>query len=156
MKRLAFAVAALAVAALVGQVTPAKAATSVGVHIQIGDPYRGASIVFHDEPDVVLVPATKVYYVRDYDHDMYRYGRYWYFIEDGYWYRARSWRGPFIHIGISSVPRSIRTVPVSYRRHWNHGPPPHAVARGHYKNHDKHYDKHPDKHHDKPGKGRGR
>jgi len=131
-----------AVASFGAMAAPAQAATSVGVSIQVGDAYRGASIDFRSEPEVVVVPATKVYYVREYDSDLYRYGKYWYFVEGGYWYRARSWRGPFVHVHGNSVPRSVRTVPVNYRRNWN-GPPPHAVARG--------YDKGPDH----PGQGHG-
>jgi hypothetical protein len=125
--------AALVVAALTAAVPSAKAGTSVGVQIQIGDRYRGGEVVFRSEPDVVVVPSTRVYYVRDYDHDAYRYGSYWYFVDNGYWYRARSWRGPFVHVGFMSVPRPIRVVPVNYRRHWRGGPPPHAVANGYYK-----------------------
>lgn len=146
MKRSTFGLAALAVAAFLATAPPAQAGTSVGVHIQIGDPYRGGSLVFHKEPDLVVVPQTRVYYVRDYDYDVYRYGSYWYFIDDGYWYRARTYRGPFVHISASSVPRSVRYVPVKYRRHWKNGPPAHAVAHGYYKNkdrqhHDRYYEK---------------
>ena len=142
MKRWICTLIALAVASLGAVTAPAQAATSVGVSVQVGDAYRGASIDFRSEPEVVLVPATKVYYVREYDSDLYRFGKYWYFVEGGYWYRARSWRGPFVHVHSNSVPRSVRTIPVNYRRNWN-GPPPHAVARG--------YDKGPDH----PGRGHG-
>jgi hypothetical protein len=84
------------------------------------------------------VPDTRVYYVRDYDYDVYRYGSYWYFIDDGRWFRARSYRGPFVYVHETSVPRAIVQVPVRYRRHWG-GPPPHAVARGYHRNHDERY-----------------
>jgi hypothetical protein len=138
MKRWTYGFAALAVTATLAVAQPAQAGTSVGVHIQVGDPYRGGSLVFHKEPNVVVVPETRVYYVRDYNYDMYRYGSYWYFIDDGYWYRARSYRGPFLHISGNSVPRSVRYVPVKYRRHWKNGPPSHAVAHGYYKDKDRH------------------
>ena len=134
MKRWTMGLAALLVASLFSAM-PARAATSVGISIHVGDPYRGGSLTFVREPDVVVVPDTRVYYVRDYDDDLYRYGSYWYYVEDGFWYRARSWRGPFINVSYMSVPHSVRVVPVRYRRHWG-GPPPHAVARGYYKNHE--------------------
>lgn len=137
MKRMTYGIAALAVTACLAAAQPVQAGTSVGVHIQVGDPYRGGSLVFHKEPDVVVVPQSRVYYVRDYNYDLYRYGSYWYFIDDGYWYRARSYRGPFVHISSSSVPRSVRYVPVKYRRHWKNGPPSHAVAHGYYKDKDR-------------------
>lgn len=133
MNRWTIGLAALVVAASTAVATPAKAGTSVDVQIQVGDRYRGGEVVFRSEPDVVVVPSTRVYYVRNYDHDVYRYGSYWYFVDRGYWYRARSWRGPFFHVNYVSIPRPIRVVPVEYRRHWKQGPPPHAVAKGYYK-----------------------
>lgn len=132
MKRILMLVLVAASAALLGVSTPAKAATSVGVDIHIGDPYRGASIHFESAPRMVLVPDTKVYYVRDYDSDIYRYGRFWYFVEEGRWYRAGSYRGPFYLVRQATVPRSVVRIPPRYRRNWN-GPPAHAVARGYYK-----------------------
>ena len=135
MKRLLITAVALASLGLVALPASSTAATSVGVSINIGDPYRGAALRFRSEPDVILVPATRVYYVEDYDYDLYRYGRYWYFVEDGRWYRARTYRGPFVYIHATSVPRAVYQVPPRYRRHWG-GPPPHAVARGYHKNKD--------------------
>lgn len=144
MKRTLLLALVAASAALLGFSTPAKAETSVGVDIHIGDPYRGASIRFESAPRMVLVPESKVYYCRenDFDSDIYRYGRYWYFVEEGRWYRANSYRGPFYMVRVTSVPRSVLQVPPHYRRNWN-GPPPHAVARGYYK--EKGYDRHHDR-----------
>jgi hypothetical protein len=155
MNRSTFGIAALAVTAILAVAPPAKAGTSVGVHIQVGDPYRGGSLVFHKEPNVVVVPETRVYYVRDYNYDMYRYGSYWYFIDDGYWYRARSYRGPFLHVSSSSIPRSVRYVPVKYRRHWKNGPPSHAVAHGYYKDKDRGGHKDHDRYDNSRSKGNG-
>lgn len=135
MKRLLITAAAFASLSLATFHATSMAATSVGVSINIGDPYRGAALHFRSEPQVVMVPESRVYYVRDYGYDVYRYGSYWYFIDDGRWYRARTYRGPFLYIHTSTVPRSIVMVPVRYRRHWG-GPPAHAVARGYHRNHD--------------------
>jgi len=128
VKMRAWGIAAILLAALCATSSPAGAAT----RIRIGDPYRGAALDFQEEPAVILVPSTMVYYVRDRDCDLYRYGRYWYFLDGDYWYRARSWQGPFLHLQESSVPRSIRTVPLNYRRHWP-GPSPQAYAPRYYK-----------------------
>jgi hypothetical protein len=142
MKRTVHAMLAAAVVAVTFAAT-AHAGTSVDFRISVGDRYRGATIEYRSEPDVVLVPRTKVYYVREQDYDVYRYGRYWYFIEEGRWYRASSWRGPFIYVRTATVPRSVRGVPVKYRRNWT-GPPRHAVARGHHKDgrHDARVERH--------------
>jgi hypothetical protein len=135
MKRNLYALVAAAMLATTVTAT-AHAATSVDVRVSVGDRYHGSTLAFRSEPDVVLVPSTKVYYVKDEDCDLYRYGSYWYFVEDGFWYRGASWRGPFVHIRTVSVPRSVAYVPVRYRRHWGGGPPSHAMAQGYYKNHD--------------------
>lgn len=129
MKRGELWVAATLIALLYGFPSQAAAGTSADVRVRVGDPYRGASLEFQEEPAVVLVPTTKVYYVRDRECDLYRFGRYWYFVEDERWYRARTWQGPFLHLNATSVPKSVRTVPLNYRRHW-YGPPPRSVAQG--------------------------
>lgn len=119
MKRTLMIAAALASLAFVTAPSPTQAATSVGFSVRIGDPYRGAAIRFRSEPDYVVVPGTQVYYIDDYyDRDFYRYGAWYYMVDDGYWYRARSYRGPFIRIDYRSVPRQFTYVPTRYRRHW--------------------------------------
>lgn len=121
------AVAALVMAAALPAAS--EAAVSVGVSIHVGDPYRGMSLQFRSEPDLVRVPDSQVYYVPNYDHDLYRYGRDWYFVEDGTWYRSSSYRGPFFRVDYGSVPQAVCQVPTRYRRSWN-GPPDHARSYG--------------------------
>ena len=104
--------------ALSSPTSSASARTSVSVDLHFGDRYRGPDVVFYDEPDVVVVPGTRVYYVPDYDYDVYRCGRYWYYNYDDGWYRSRSYRGPWIYVGYRSVPRQIGYMPYRYRRHW--------------------------------------
>ena len=147
MKRSLYAIAAAALIATAFTAT-AHAATSVDVRVSVGDRYHGATLAFRNEPEVVLVPDTKVYYVENEDCDLYRYGRFWYFVEDGLWYRSTTWRGPFLHVRMESVPRSVVMVPVRYRRHWN-GPPDHAVARGYYKNHESRVERREDRREDR-------
>lgn len=125
MKRILMIAAALASLAFIAAPSTTQAATSVGVSVHIGDPYRGASFHFRSEPDVILIPSSRVYYVDDYDEydygydgDLYRFGGMWYLIDDGYWYQARSYRGPFIHVSFRSVPRAVYSVPTRYRRSW--------------------------------------
>ena len=123
----------LAIAVALGvSLAPAKAGTSVSVNMRIGDPYRG-EIVFRSEPDIVVVPDSRVYYVRNSDYDLFRYGRYWYLCEHGVWFRARSYRGPFRHISFTTVPRAVVYVPEKHWRHWRDHPG-RGHARGHYRN----------------------
>jgi len=132
MKRMSLWMAYLVMAvALLMPASKASARTDVSINLRLGDPYRGPRLVFQDEPDVVIIPGTRVYYVRDYDYDLYRYGSYWYYNYDGGWYRARRYSGPFVYVGYNSVPRAVTYVPVRYRRHWRDAD--NGRAYGHYK-----------------------
>lgn len=123
MKRLPLWIACLGLTMTFASLaSTAGAGTSVSINLRIGDPYRGPNLVFAHEPDIVVVPETRVYYVRNCDYDLYRYGSYWYYSYDGGWYRARSHRGPFVYVSYRSVPRAVYTVPVKYRRHWREFP----------------------------------
>lgn len=111
MKRIMLVIAALG--ALVA--TPALAETYFGFHIGINSAPPPPRVYFREEPRVIFVPETRVYVVRDYHGDMFRYGRYWYVSHDGYWYRAKSHRGKFRVIDARHVPRAIYAVP---GHHW--------------------------------------
>lgn len=118
MRRLLILAAVLTPLLATAVPTPAKA-QDVGVSIRIGDRYRGNSLYFSNRPRMYVVPGTRVYYVRDSDLDVYRYGNFYYAFEDGRWYRARNYRGPWIHIRGRQLPRPIFYVPARYRRHWS-------------------------------------
>jgi hypothetical protein len=91
--------------------------------VRVGEPYTGAVLDFDTAPRMVLVPNTRVYYVNDnnFDGDLYRVGGYWYYVDDGSWYRASSWRGPFLNIRETSVPADVYRVPARYRMSWSPG-----------------------------------
>jgi hypothetical protein len=131
MRRFTICMAGLVAALSLAAVVPARGASSVDIQLHVGDRYPGTDIVFRSEPDVVVVPSTRVYYVRNYGYDMYRYGSNWYYCDGVNWYRARSYRGPFFFIHYNSLPRPIYSVPVQYRRHWRDWHP--GNAYGHYK-----------------------
>ena len=146
---LAFAVAFATAAA------PAQAGSSVSVNLRIGDPYRGADIAFTNDPDVEVIPNSRVYYIRNYDYDMFRYGRFWYMCDDGVWFRGRAYRGPFLHVAFTTVPRAVVMVPETYRRHWREN-----QGRGHAYGHEKQVERHDgvamDRGHGNRGRGHGR
>lgn len=88
----------------------APSAAEVDVHIGIGIP-APPPVTFERRPRVVQLPRTDVYYapeVRDYN--LYRMGRYWYMHRDGYWYRSRSYRGPYTGIEYHRLPRAYRSL----------------------------------------------
>lgn len=102
---------------------PAAHASSVDLHVRIGDAPPAPAFVFEDEPEVILVPSTRVYYVPGLEFDLFRYGRYWYINRGGWWYRARSYRGPFVYLEYGNVPSPIIRVPAKFHRHPLGGPP---------------------------------
>ena len=122
----------LVLAAALALVQAAGADTRVSADLNVHLGSRPAPVVvFEREPDVVLVPSTRVYYVGGLDYDLFRYGQYWYINDGGYWYRARNYRGPFGQIRYETVPNQIVVVPERYHRHPMHplGGPPGQVKR---------------------------
>ena len=111
-------------AVLVATPTGALAGTSVGWSVTIGNAPPPPAIVFQREPRVVVVPGSTVYVLEDdCDYDVFRYGVFWYVLNDSYWYRARTHRGPFVAVSARYVPSAISNVPAKYWRHPHGGPP---------------------------------
>ena len=75
------------------------------------------------EPHALLANDAMVYVIDDpavrFEGDMFRYGQYWFAYTRGFWYRARSSRGPYAVIDVLKVPRAIIGVP---RKLWKHHP----------------------------------
>ena len=126
MKRLLLCVAALSLAIA----SSASASTYFGFQIGVGNAPPPPRFVYERSPEVVYEPSARVYVVDNGygDDDMFRYGPYWYVCNDGYWYRARTYRGPFAVIDVRSVPQPIFRVP---EHRWRHYPPGLARAYGH-------------------------
>ena len=96
----------------------AQTHTYFGFNIGISNAPPPPPVRFYQPPPVVLVPNTSVYVVDNpWGYDMFRYGSFFYVADNGYWYRARSYRGPFIAVDARYVPRPIYNVP---SRHWRH------------------------------------
>jgi len=111
---------ATVLAAFLGFALPARqaeASVSVGVSIGTGR-HGGFSLSFASRPNVVLIPSSRVYYAPNLDEDLYSYDDEWYYCQDGDWYSADAYDGPFYQVAFTSVPFEIRNIPVRYRRHW--------------------------------------
>ena len=69
--------AAVAVAGMVsGTLAPtAGANVLLNVGVNFGSPPPPPAYVFDSEPEVILVPSTRVYYVPQSEFDLYRYGQ---------------------------------------------------------------------------------
>ena len=144
--------------AAIGLVTSARA--DVTVRLDLGNAPR-AHIVFRSEPHVVYVPEHRVYVVDDPaigDDDCFHYGPYWYAFSGGYWYRARSWRGPFIVVHPRYVPTAVYRVPPGHWRHRAIWVPP-GQAKKMARDDDRGYrrgDGRGDDHGDDRGRGKGK
>ena len=90
-----------------------------------------APVFFRERPHVVFVPEERVYVVDDddYDCDAFFTGDYWYVVDDGYWYRARSYQGPYRCVDVRYVPRRVLVVPAEHWKHHPHGGPPGLMRR---------------------------
>ncbi len=110
--------------------TPALGRTFVRFNIGFWAPPPPPA-VFYEPPPVAWVPGTAVYYVDEdgFPYDCFRYGGFYYLDYDGYWYRSPGYRGPWIAVQASFVPRPIFSVPASYWRHGGYGE---GWSRGRY------------------------
>lgn len=117
-----FTAVAVGVLAIGAMSSPARAETSVGIHVDIGAPV----VIYREQPRTVYVPEEGVYVVDDPDEDSdgFHYGAYWYVWRGDSWYRARTWRGPFRVIETRYVPAAIYDVPERHWKHHPHGGPP--------------------------------
>jgi hypothetical protein len=121
------------VAAVVAWPAGALAGSSVGWSVTIGNSPPPPVVVFQREPRVVVVPGSTVYVIEeDCNYDVFRYGVFWYVCNDGYWYRARTHRGPFTAVSARYVPTAISNVPPKYWRHPHGRPPGHMKKRNDY------------------------
>jgi hypothetical protein len=117
---------------VLGGVAPLEASlrTHLGFAIGIGDAPPPPRVVVVERPEVVVVPGTSVYVVENSRYDVFRYRGRYYVYNDGYWYRARSYRGPFAVVDVRSVPRRVLVVPARHWKHHPHGGPPGQMKKG--------------------------
>ncbi len=118
----AFAAAILAGILFTG--VPARA--DIEVRIDIGNAPPAPHFVFSARPRERYVPAQRVYVVDDPgvgDYDCFRRGGYYWVFREGYWYRARNWRGRFTVVHPRHVPQVFYQVPPTRWKHHPAGPP---------------------------------
>ena len=105
---------------LATQAQPLHAETQTWFGFQVG--ISGGSApppVFSAEPQVVYV--NDVYVVEDdrCPDDVFRADHMWWRMRSGRWYRATTWRGPWVGVDVRRVPERVLVVPA---RHWKHHP----------------------------------
>jgi len=102
---------------------PVSANTSVSIGVQIGNAPPPPVVVYREEPHWVAVPHQRVCVVDDdgLGYDYFRYAGSFYIFNHGCWYRGRGYRGPFLAIEASSVPRVFYSIG-DRDYHWHHRP----------------------------------
>jgi len=128
MKRHGFGMLALVFLCAVSAPTAALAGTYFGFQIGLGGAPAAPRVVFVSAPRVDFVPEAGVYVVHDAypGCDVFRDGAFWYMSTGNFWYRANSFRGPFVAIDVRMVPNRIFYVPAT---RWHHYPE--ALVRWH-------------------------
>ena len=118
MKRLWMIAVALGVLSL-GQPLHAESQTWFGFQVGISGGTPVPPVAIRTEPRFVMV--NDVYVVDDdrCDDDVFRADNLWWRLRGGYWYRAASWRGPWLAVDVRRVPERVLVVPA---RHWKHHP----------------------------------
>jgi len=99
-------------------------------------------VVFRTEPHVIVVNDVQVVEDSRCDDDVFRSDNMWWRLRGGYWYRAGSWRGPWIGVDVRRVPERVLVVPASHWKHYpRHDNRPVLVIheRGGYEHHDNGY-----------------
>ena len=107
--------------AATGQFAPAGA-VDVNLYFREGVPAPSYAplriVVDNGAPDYVVIPQSRGTYVRNSDHDLYRYqGTYWAY-DDGYWFRGPRVNGPWTAVRVERVPRPVLYVPANYHARW--------------------------------------
>jgi len=149
MKRL-WTIAAALVAMSLAQPLHAETQTWFGFQVGISGGSAAPLVVLRSEPHYVMVNDV---YVVDDDRcgdDMFRADNLWWRLRGGYWYRAASWRGPWVAVDVRRVPERVLVVPA---RRWKHHPRREGRTvivvndrhdngrhKGHYKGHGHHGD----------------
>jgi hypothetical protein len=150
MKRLASIASSLTIAAALSGAANA-ADVHVGIHLGVPAP---PPVVFEAPPRLVVVPgAPHVHYAPDVSVNFFSYGGRYYTYDDGNWFVASDYGGPWGYVERRYVPQEILVVPHRYYRvpprlvgggHWDRG-----RGHGHYKysKHDNGHGKHKGSHH---------
>jgi hypothetical protein len=123
-KAIWYALAGALLATCLFSIQPARA--DVEVQINIGNAPPPPRFVFESRPHERFYRGEGVYVVDDPrigDYDVFRYRGYYWVFYDGYWYRARYWRGPFVVIHPRYVPTTFYRMPPTRWKHHPAGPP---------------------------------
>jgi hypothetical protein len=88
------------------------ARAGVDVNINIGLP----AVKVDDDPVMVFIPGTYIYFIAGHDADIFFYQGYWWRHHNGRWYRAGQHRGPWAFYKTGRVPPGLLRLPKDWRK----------------------------------------
>jgi hypothetical protein len=97
---------------LAGVVGPPPAHADVTIGINIGTPAPPPVVV--TTPQLVLIPASSVYYAPGVSYNLFVFGGRYYSFHDNVWFQASTGRGPWSVLAVERVPRPLLAVPATY------------------------------------------
>jgi hypothetical protein len=114
--------AVLAIAAVIGSLSPDTVGADLNINVNIGPP----PIVLASPPKLVVIPESPVKWAPGVEVNLFFYGGRYYSFHEGRWFQAASHGGPWVVIAIGKVPPPVLAVPVTYYK----VPPGHAKKTG--------------------------
>ncbi len=73
-------------------------------------------IVVQEEPELVIIPGTYVYYIYGYPQDVFFYDGYWYRQWHYGWYRAKIYSGGWVSVRGAYIPHNLTSLPNGWRQ----------------------------------------
>ena len=108
--------------ALLHAAAPLHAQTRTWFGFQVGVGGGNAPplpVIFRSEPRVIVVNDVQVVDDDRCSDDVFCSDDAWWRLSGGYWYRSRTWRGPWVSVDVRRVPDRVLVLPAS---HWKHHP----------------------------------
>jgi len=104
---------------------------SIGVNIRLPAPppiivAPPPPVIVASPPQLVIVPGSPVFYAPGVSINFFAYGGRYYSFQEGAWFVATTYGGPWATIAPGKVPQSVLAVPVAYYKI----PPGHAKKMG--------------------------
>lgn len=114
----------------------------VNVGVPVAPAYGAPPVIIDAPPEFVAPPQLGFYVAVGVPYNLYFYGNNYWLWRGGAWYSAPYYNGPWISVGINSVPYGLRRYPINrvhyyrddyYRRYHGHGGPDYRHFRpGHH------------------------
>jgi len=74
-------------------------------------------VVYGDDPELIIITGTYVYWLDASSNDVFFYGGFWWRPWRNSWYRAEMYAGPWVTIEAGHVPHSVRNLPHDWKNH---------------------------------------